>query len=124
MPTTRQQFGRRSAGGNAIPDGAPAWVVRSILESRAAMARGEYREMAVSQPKNVAGPMVRAVYGPQPQSESHVDLLVEQRQQNRSGKKKWTGPSAADLDGLAKFREREDAAEIARQQNFLNSILS
>ena len=113
---TREQFGRRSAGGNAIPDGAPDWVVRSILESRAAMVRGEYRAPVVK--PNTFGPMVRAVSGPHPRFEERSEPAV------RSQKKKWAGPSAADLEGAKEFFEKEQAAEITRQQNLLNTILS
>ena len=112
---TREQFGRRSAGGHAIPEGAPDWVVRSILESRAAMARGEYRPAVVK--PNTFGPMVRAVSGPHPRLEERSQPAA------RSQKKKWA-PTAGDLRGLAESRANDEAAEIAQQQNFLNTILS
>jgi|ERR1700723_4487315 len=119
MPTT-ETFAAPSneRGWSAIPAGAPAWALKLITEYRSAVQRGEHRAIVITPKAGDFVPMVRAVHGGHPVERRSVTKFVGKKKE-----KNWA-PTADDWIGLAEFRAREEADEISRQKDFLNTILS
>jgi len=104
-------------GWSAIPTGAPEWALKMITEYRSAVQRGEHRAIVITPKAGDFVPMVRAVRGDHPVERRSVTKFVGKKE------KKWA-PTADDLHGAAEFKAREEAWDIQRQKDFLNTILS